>query len=233
MQKQNVILEAIHLQKKYRKKQVLQDVNFTVYPGECVGIVGNNGCGKTTLLRILCGSHRASDGAMILEGEKKHFRRRAAQAIGYVPQDNPLMEDLTVRDNLRFWYSDTNIKADEDIVSGTSAFLGLAPCYRSKVATLSGGQKKRLSIACALAKRPKILIMDEPGASLDLLGKEEMKEYLSYYKRKGGTILLISHELQELELCDRMYLLQDGVLTELDKNVPLEQLYTFLKKDNQ
>ena len=94
--------------------------------------------------------------------------------------------------------------------------LGISACADKRVDRLSGGQKKRLSIACALAKQPPVLIMDEPGASLDIVCKEDIKNYLQRYMQSGGTVILTSHEQTELELCSRMYLLKNGTMHELD-----------------
>ena len=94
--------------------------------------------------------------------------------------------------------------------------LGISTYADKRVDRLSGGQKKRLSIACALAKQPPVLIMDEPGASLDIVCKEDIKNYLQRYMQSGGTVILTSHEQTELELCSRMYLLKNGTMHELD-----------------
>ena len=132
------------------------------------------------------------------------------------PQDNPLMEDLSVRDNLMFWYSGTGRKADTDIIDGNAAYLGLGDYYNVTVSKLSGGLKKRLSIACAICSDPAVLIMDEPGAALDINGKRDIWQYMNDYKNNGGTIILASHEESELKLCDRLYVMKNGKLYETD-----------------
>lgn len=125
------------------------------------------------------------------------------------------MDNLSVYDNLRLWYCDSNRSLKEDLTQGVPAMMGVNQYLDKNVAKLSGGMKKRLSISCALAKNPPILIMDEPGASLDIVCKQDIKNYLSWYNENGGTVIITSHEESELELCNRMYLLSNGVLEEL------------------
>ena len=101
---------------------------------------------------------------------------------------------------------------EEDLESGAAAMLGIGDMLKKPVSTLSGGMKKRLSIACALSNHASVLILDEPGAALDLECKADIRRYLEEYKKQGGTILLTSHELLELSLCTVMYVLKSGSL---------------------
>lgn len=215
------ILEVSNIRKKYGRRTILADISFNVEQGDCVAIVGANGCGKSTLLGILSGAHKPDEGRITCFGkdltkEAKFF----SQKIGYVPQENPLMDKLSVYDNLRFWYCDSKKDLKKDLESGIPAMFGLDFYRDYSVDKLSGGMKKRLSIACALAKDPPVLILDEPGASLDIICKEDIKNYLKSYLASGGTVIITSHEDAELSICNRMLLLQNGVLTELsDKPV--------------
>lgn len=215
------ILEVQNICKNYGKKTVLNGISFCADQGDCIAIVGANGCGKSTLLGILSGAHRADRGEILCYGknltkEPKLFSSK----IGYVPQENPLMDKLSVYDNLRFWYCDSPKNLQKDLESGIPALFGLSSYRDYRVDKLSGGMKKRLSIACALAKDPPILILDEPGASLDIICKEDIKNYLKSYLAQGGTVIITSHEEAELSLCNKMLLLQDGVLNGLpDKPV--------------
>lgn len=211
------LIEVKSVAKKYGRHEVLKDVSFYANTGECVGIVGANGCGKSTLLKILSGSIKPDSGRLVYDGADplknvKIFER----LIGYVPQENPLMTQLSVMDNLKFWYCDSSRSLKNDLINGAPAMLGISVYADKRVDRLSGGQKKRLSIACALAKQPDVLIMDEPGASLDIVCKEDIKNYLKRYMQSGGTVILTSHEQTELELCSRMYLLKNGTMHELD-----------------
>ena len=214
-------IEVKEIKKSYGKREILKGVSFYVKKGECVALVGANGCGKSTLLGVLAGTLKAASGEILYNGENPLQNRKIFQKyVGYVPQENPLMDKLSVYDNLRFWYCDTDRSIDKDMKSGILKEFGLDTYRNYPVTKLSGGLKKRLSIACALAANPQILIMDEPGAALDIVCKEDIKRYLLKYRQQGGTVLLTSHEEAELLLCDRMYLLKEGVLSELlDKPV--------------
>lgn len=214
-------VEVRNIRKSYGKKEILKGVSFVAEKGECVALAGANGCGKSTLLGVLAGTLKAASGEILYNGENPSADRKVFRKyVGYVPQENPLMDKLSVYDNLRFWYCDTARNLEENMKNGILKEFGLDAYRKYPVNKLSGGLKKRLSIACALAADPQILIMDEPGAALDIVCKEDIKRYLLQYREKGGTILLTSHEEGELSICDRMYLLKDGVLTELaDKPV--------------
>ena len=219
------MLEVTGLCKSYKGNKVLEEIFLTVPPGECVGIVGSNGCGKTTLLSILAGAVRADRGSICFHGREavghaKVFYEEAA----YVPQENPLIGELTVKDNLSLWYRGSRMRMEEDLQSGAAAMLGIREMLKKPVSTLSGGMKKRLSIACALSNHASVLIMDEPGAALDLECKADIRRYLGEYKKNGGTILLTSHELPELSLCTTMYVLKDGRLRRVETGLGEEEM---------
>lgn len=210
------MIQANNLFKKYGKNHIIKGASFYVKKGECIAIVGANGCGKSTLLGVLSGSLKSESGTILYDGKDAAKNSKLFfEYVGYVPQDNPLMDKLSVLDNLRFWYCESNRNLTEDLKTGVPARFGLDSYKKYPVEKLSGGMKKRLSIACALAKDPPILILDEPGASLDIVCKEDIKNYLKSYLKNGGTVIITSHEEAELDLCNRMYLLQNGVLTEL------------------
>lgn len=214
-------IEAMNITKSYgRKNVVLKDASFQASQGEYIAIVGANGCGKSTLLGILSGSLKADGGNLLADGKEPFKNSRVfSKYIGFVPQENPLMENLSVYDNLKFWYCDTGRSLKQDLVNGVPAVLGVSEYLHKTVDKLSGGMKKRLSICCALAKNPPVLILDEPGASLDIVCKQDIMNYLSAYTGSGGTVIITSHEEGELKMADRMYLLKDGVLTQMPKPV--------------
>lgn len=211
-------LTAEHIQKTYRhgRKSVLKDVSFQGLPGQCIGILGANGCGKSTLLSILAGVESADGGAFLYDGVNLFQKReQTRKKIGYVPQENPLMEELTAYDNLRLWYCDSALNLETELKQGVLAMLGIPEFLHVRVSRMSGGMKKRLSIGCAVAEDPEILLLDEPGAALDLICKERIYVYLKNSKAQGRVILLATHEEREIELCDKLYLLKEGILSEL------------------
>ena len=223
------MLEVTGLCKSYGKQKILDAVSFTAAPGTCVGIVGSNGCGKTTLLSILAGAVKADQGSIRYRNQEATgspgvFAREAA----YVPQENPLIEELTVRDNLSLWYRGSRREMEQDLAQGPAAMLGIPAMLKKPVARLSGGMKKRLSIACALSNHAGTLILDEPGAALDMECKADIRAYLEQYRKEGGTVILTSHEQSELALCTRMYVLRGGRLEEVKTGMTEEEIIAAL-----
>ena len=199
------------IRKAYKRKVVLENVSLTAQEGSCVGILGGNGCGKSTLLSILAGVQRADGGTFLCDG-KDLFKDASLRGslLGYVPQGDPLIEELSAWDNLRMWYDRGTLK--RELEQGVLAMLGIDGFLKVPVHKMSGGMKKRLSIGCAVAARPRILLLDEPSSALDLVCKEKIYNYFESYKAQGGILLLATHDLQELELCDRCYILKRGTL---------------------
>lgn len=219
------MLEISGIYKSYRRQNILTGAELTVRPGACVGIVGYNGCGKTTLLSIIAGAQKADRGSILYNGRQAAGHPKVfAQEAAYVPQENPLMEELTVRDNLLLWYRGSRSGMEKDLKSGAASMLGVDRMLDRTVSKLSGGMKKRLSIACALSNHASALIMDEPGAALDLECKEMIRNYLRAYMSDGGMVILTSHELAELKLCTDMYVLKKGILFRVDCGLSADEL---------
>lgn len=213
-------MEIKEIKKRYQKNIVLRDISLTVTEGSCVGILGGNGSGKSTLLSVLAGIQRADEGNFWWQGEDLLVRSDLRiKLVGYVPQGNPLLEELSAWDNLRMWYEKPVL--EKELNEGVLAMLGIPDFLKTPVYKMSGGMKKRLSIGCAVSGQPRVLLLDEPTAALDLICKERIYSYLKEFKAQGGRILLATHDVQELELCDRWYILKDGTLTpyEYDGNV--------------
>lgn len=200
------MLEIKGLQKKYGRKIVLDGVDLTVKEGACVGLLGGNGSGKSTLLSILAGIIREDGGSYRMEKDGKKAK------VGYVPQGTPLIEELTARDNLRLWYDAKSLK--RELEGGVLKLLGVDAFLAVPVRKMSGGMKKRLSIGCAVSDDPDILLLDEPTAALDIACKDQIYAYLRAFREKGGILLLATHDVHEIELCDACYVLREGKLTE-------------------
>lgn len=208
-------MEVKGIVKNYRKKTVLRDVSFLATAGQCIGIFGGNGSGKSTLLSVLAGIQKADSGSFLWEGKELFAGRELRERlVGYVPQGTPLLEELTAWDNLRLWYDKDKLL--QELQNGTLAMLGIPEFLKTPVRKMSGGMRKRLTIGCAIANQPKILLLDEPSAALDLVCKEKIADYLKVYKKQGGIIILVTHDVQEMELCDLCYILKDGVLVPYD-----------------
>lgn len=211
-----------NISKAFRKKSILINVSLTLKAGECVGIIGMNGSGKTTLLNIICGEGSHFNGTITINDTSTSLlkdKKLLSQTIGYIPQENPLIEDLSTYDNLRLWYCDSPLNMKEELENGVLHSLGIDEFLQTKVKNLSGGMKKRLSIGIALAKEPTFLVLDEPAAALDLVAKNIIHTYLNSYKTSGGGICIATHDEEELALCDRVFVLKDKSLHQIDKNI--------------
>ena len=216
-------IEIKGIAKKYGQHSVVKDITFTAESGKCIGILGGNGCGKSTLLSILAGIQPPDKGEFLYEGKDLFkFTAQRSQLVGYVPQGTPLIEELNARDNLSLWYEKEDLK--RELSGGVLKMLGIGDFLKTPVSKMSGGMKKRLSIGCAISARPPILILDEPMAALDLACKENICEYLRSHKTSGGILLLSTHDVLELELCDECYIMKDGVLTPFNYDGNLSEL---------
>ncbi len=216
------------IQKKYGKKQVLKEISFEISFSRCIGILGVNGSGKSTLLSILAGIQRADSGKFLSDGvdllQDSHARERL---IGYVPQGTPLIEELTAKDNLLLWYSKKDLQSE--LESGVLAMLGISDFLNVTVSKLSGGMKKRLSIGCSMAGHPNILLLDEPSAAIDFVCKQNIAEYLSLFRKNGGAVVIATHDVSELQWCDDMYILKDGILIPYEYDGDLKRLAEHLQ----
>ena len=204
-------IEIKNVSKSYGKKKVLKDISFSAEGGKCIGILGANGCGKSTFISILAVVLERDGGQFLFNGEDLFQNRKKRSAlVGYVPQGTPLIEELTAWDNLLLWYDRDSLK--KELESGVLKMLGVDGFLKTTVRKMSGGMKKRLSIGCAMAKQPPILLLDEPTAALDLACKQSIAQYLTKYKQAGGLLLLTTHDSLELSLCDQFYIMKNGVL---------------------
>ncbi len=220
-------IEVSGITKKYGSKQVLKGVTFSAVGGQCIGILGGNGSGKSTLLSALAGVQTCDGGKFLYEGND--LLRSSAlrtETVGYVPQGTPLIEELTARDNLLLWYDRATLK--RELNDGVLATLGIGEFLKTPVSKMSGGMKKRLSIGCAVAKRPPVLLLDEPMAALDLVCKQSISAYLRRHKENGGILILVTHDVYDLALCDECYILKDGVVTPFVYDGNIERLVRHL-----
>ena len=216
-------IEIKGIAKKFGKKEVLKDISFTATNGKCIGILGGNGCGKSTLLSILAGIQNCDKGSFLYEGKDLFkFSYQRSQIVGYVPQGTPLIEELNAKDNLLLWYDKETLK--DELENGVLKMLGIGEFLNVPVAKMSGGMKKRLSIGCAISKHPPLLLLDEPMAALDLACKQEISEYLNKHKASGGIIILVTHDVLELKLCDECYIIKDGFISPFDFDGNIEKL---------
>jgi len=210
-----LLLEVKDIYKKYRRNQVLRGASFAAQAGCCVGLLGGNGSGKSTLLSILAGVLNCDGGQFLCDGQDLLKDEKAhRQLVGYVPQGTPLMGELSAWDNLLLWYDKHQL--ERELEEGVLNMLGIGDFIRTRVNRMSGGMKKRLSIGCAVARDPRVLLLDEASAALDLECKEKILSYFYNHKQRGGVIIMATHDVQELSLCESCYVLKNGVLTPYD-----------------
>ncbi len=219
---EEVLLQIENLVCGYGRKTVLSGLSLNARAGKCVVIAGSNGCGKSTLFSVLAGLKKIRSGSILIKGEKAS-EKRLQRLTGYVPQDSPLFSELTVWDNLLLWYGNRE-EIKSSLKEGILGKLGLQEILKKEVGKLSGGMQRRVCIGCAMAGRPDILIMDEPGAALDLECKASLHECLREYRDEGGCILLSSHDEMDLALADELYILRDGKLYQEDRTLRGEEL---------
>ncbi len=206
------MIEATNISKSYGKKQVLKSISFDAKAGERLVIVGRNGCGKTTLLKILAGAMAPDGGSLNYFGEEPLKNRAVFRTrCGYVPQENPLMDELSVLDNLRLWGYDRK-RPDKALLDQ----FELEELLKTRVAKLSGGMKRRVSLACGVISHPGFLILDEPTAALDICYRDELLGWLKSYQANSGIVLMTTHEEAEIMEADKCYVMREGCLFKID-----------------
>ena len=212
----SAVLSARALHKRYGELEVVNGLDLDVAPGECFGLLGPNGAGKTTTLRLCLGLTHPDGGDVQLLGEPVPARaREARQRVGVVPQFDNLDPDFTVAENLLVFgrYFGLPPSLIRSRVPGLLEFAGLAGREDSRISTLSGGMKRRLTLARALINDPQLLFMDEPTTGLDPQARHLIWERLRRLTQEGKTLVLTTHFMEEAErLCHRLAIMDRGRL---------------------
>ncbi len=209
-------LDGLNLIKKYDARCILNSVSISIAPGECVGVLGDNGSGKSTLMSILAGMQPQSGGTVTLEGAP--ITKSSRRHMGYVPQTPILVEDLTVRDNLALWQSIYHLDPKLGVLDGVPDCLELGPMLLKQVSTLSGGMKKKVSIAIALMHQPQYLILDEAFAALDA---KTVTAMVTHLRQSQMGIVYSSHNISEIAaLCHRVVVLHRGEVAHQSPPIP-------------
>jgi ABC-2 type transport system ATP-binding protein len=190
-------------------RPVLRGLSFTVPPGQVTGLLGPSGSGKTTLMRALVGVQKVRSGEVTVLGAPAGSAALRAR-VGYVTQAPSVYADLSVRENARYFASLYGVGAAA--ADRAIADVGLADAAGQLVGDLSGGQRGRVSLACALVGRPDVLVLDEPTVGLDPVLRVELWEHFHGLARAGTTLIVSSHVMDEAARCDRLLLLRDGEL---------------------
>jgi len=209
------VIEIEKVCKNYKTKKALEDVSLSIKEGELFGLLGVNGAGKTTLIKILCGLTKKTSGtAKINEFDLDKDIDKIKEVVDISPQETAVANNLTVKENLEFFANIYNNNKEEKLKEIIETF-GLGEVLNQRAKTLSGGYKRRLSIAIALISNPKILFLDEPTLGLDVFARRELWKIIKTLQNKI-TIILTSHYLEEVEnLCDRVAILSKGKLLQI------------------
>lgn len=205
------IIRISNLSKNYKKIEALKNVSLTINEGELYGLLGVNGAGKTTIIKILSGLVDKTSGNATIKGYDLKDIEEIKKIIDISPQETAVAMNLTVKENLIF-FQELYEKKDEEYLNEIINKLGLEDVINQRAKTLSGGYQRRLSIAIALMSKPQVLFLDEPTLGLDVISRRELWNILRELKGKM-TIVLTSHYLEEIEeLCDRVSILSKGNL---------------------
>ena len=215
-------LEATGLQKRYGARQVVKDVHLAVASGEVVGLLGPNGAGKTTSFYMLVGLLRADAGEISIAGkrvERLPIHRRSRLGLSYLPQEASIFRKLSVEENIR---AVLELQHDADgrplkrvaidrLLGDLLADLGIEKLRESPAPALSGGERRRVEIARALATQPRFILLDEPFAGVDPIAVIEIQRIIGFLKSRGIGVLITDHNVREtLGICDRAYIISEG-----------------------
>lgn len=209
-------LLASNIGKRFRKRPVLRDVTLTVQRGEAVGLLGPNGAGKTTCFHIITGLISPDYGAVVLDGHDitgLPMHRRAHLGVGYLPQEVSIFRGLTVENNIRAVLEIVEPVRDtrEAMLDDLLGEFSISHLRRTPAVTLSGGERRRVEIARALAARPNFMMLDEPLAGIDPIAVGDIRELVSHLKDRGIGVLITDHNVREtLDIIDRAYILHEG-----------------------
>lgn len=235
------VVTVNNLEKRYGSKIAVNKVNFVVKKGEILGLLGPNGAGKSTIINILSTVLSPADGEInILGHDLRTDAKSIKKAIGIVPQDIAIYEEISAEKNIRFFASLYNLKRPEldKNVEMALKLVGLYDRRNDKPKTFSGGMKRRLNIACAIAHQPQLIIMDEPTVGIDPQSRNHILESIKILKENGSTIIYSTHYMEEVEaISDRILILNEGNIIaegtkeELNKKVSNEISYHFQVKN--
>ncbi len=215
-------LEALHLKKAYGSRKVVHDVSVKVRKGEVVGLLGPNGAGKTTSFYMMVGLVRADGGQILIDGEDVTtlpIHRRARMGLSYLPQEASIFRKLNVADNVRAVLELQRDAQDQPL--GEVAIqkrlqellkdLRVDHLYDSPSVALSGGERRRVEIARALATNPRFILLDEPFAGIDPIAVIEIQRIIAFLKARGIGVLITDHNVREtLGICDHAFIISEG-----------------------
>ena len=218
------IIEVKKLNKIYDKTIAVKDLSFVINKGKIIGLLGPNGCGKTTTIAMILGLVKPTSGEVLIKGKNIEKERiNLLEKMNFISPYVELPKKLTVEENLKVYAGLYGVKNVNEKISELVNELRLNKFLKKKTGELSSGQKNRISLAKALINDPEILLLDEPTASLDPDTGDFVRSFIEHYSSKTNvTILLASHNMNEVErLCDSVMMMKDGIIVDTGKSQEL------------
>lgn len=211
----SISLQNIH--KSYKKQSAVRNISFDVKPGEIFGLIGPDGAGKTTIFRILTTLLLPDQGTATVAGfDVVKDYKAIRKSVGYMPGRFSLYHDLTIEENLTFFATIFNTSIEENYDLIKDIYVQIEPFKHRRAGKLSGGMKQKLALCCALIHKPKVLFLDEPTTGVDPVSRKEFWDMLKRLQKKDITILVSTPYMDEAALCNRIALIQDGELLDID-----------------
>ncbi|RDW21235.1 ABC transporter ATP-binding protein [Oceanobacillus chungangensis] len=213
MRNESTCISIRKVSKQFGKHEVLKNINLEIYEGEIFGLLGPSGAGKSTLVKELAGLDVPNSGENYIF-QKKMPSLKLMERVGYMAQADALYEDLTAYENLQFFASLYGLKGkkQKQRINEVMQIVNLMDHLHKPVSNYSGGMKRRLSLAIALLHEPEILILDEPTVGIDPVLRKSIWEAFYELNRKGTTIIVTTHVMDEAEKCGRLGLMRDGTM---------------------
>ncbi len=215
------ILKAQHLAKSYKGRQVVKDVSLSIESGQIVGLLGPNGAGKTTCFYMIVGLVKADKGQVMIDDQDLSFapmHGRAKAGLGYLPQEASIFRKLSVTDNILAILETRKELNQQQRLAALEELLqefNITHIRDSLGMSLSGGERRRVEIARALATNPKFILLDEPFAGVDPISVGDIKQIIKHLKSKGIGVLITDHNVREtLDICELAYIVSEGTIIE-------------------
>lgn len=217
-----------NISKTYDKGKIIavEDISFSVNKGELFGLIGPDGAGKSTIFRILTTLLLPDSGSATVNGLDiiKKYKKIRSQ-VGYMPGRFSLYQDLTIEENLEFFSTIFNTTLGENYDLIRDIYVQIEPFKTRRAGKLSGGMKQKLALCCALIHKPTVLFLDEPTTGVDAVSRKEFWEMLQNLREKGLTILVSTPYMDEASLCDRVALIQNGRILDIDTPLSISQKF--------
>ncbi len=212
-------LQAVNLQKQYKQRQVVKDVSVTIHNGEIVGLLGPNGAGKTTSFYMIVGLISSDNGKVTLDDRditRQPMHERARYGIGYLPQEASIFRKLTVEENILAILQlrkELTKQQRNTLLDGLLQEFHITHLRKSIGIALSGGERRRVEIARALAMEPRFILLDEPFAGIDPISVIDIKRIITHLRDRGIGVLITDHNVREtLDICQRAYIVSEGTI---------------------